>query len=653
MYKASIIITAYQAEQTITRALRSVLDTPRRSEIEVIVVDDCSTDRTGELVEQLCRQYENLRFLRMPRNSGGPSEPRNRGIAEAQGQYISVLDDDDYYDMDAFFKALDAALADDLDFVKGYLIVHEGSRVYDANRLVTKPAQGKPALREIISHLSLTQDFLIKREILQKKELRYDASLKIGEDTAFLSEALACCQSIAYLDIAYLHYCKTPAISDNLSSTQRWGDREIRDQLEAWRRAERNLRTAGLSYYELRLPSAFRNVLLSLVRYSDGISETRYRELNAFTKEADPYLRKKMMLAARYQELYDAILAGDYEGFCKVQRRRLLIAGFDLKFIHPLIPYFEKEFSVQVDEWTGHNAHDEGQSRKLLKWADIIWCEWLLGNAVFYSRNKAPYQRLVIRAHRFEATREFGSHVDYSKVDLVFAVSYYFMELFSRRFQIPRNKMRLLSNYVESDIYAASRESGTAFDLGIVGILPSRKGYLKALELLRVLRQKDPRFVLHVCGDVPENVSWIWADDKERAYFESCRAFIADNHLEDAVLQEGFKPREHLYDGIGIVLSTSDADGVPESFHLAPAEGACAGAMGLLLRWPGAEYIYPSSVIYDSTDKLASEILRLAGEPEYYSERKTMLGQYVKDNYDISSFLKTVRMYLTYIRIMN
>ena len=220
--KATVVITAYQAEETIGRAVRSVLDTPRRKEIEVIVVDDASTDGTAAVVQELCRRYPNLRLITMPVNSGSPSLPRNRGIAEARGVYVSTLDDDDYYDADSYFQLLDTAFREELDFVKGYLIVHEGGRTYAANRLEQAVRPGRDAIEKIVASQSLTADYLVKRDILTGFGLGYDPALKIGEDTALITDILSHCERVTYVDLAYLHYVKVPAAADNLSSTQRW-----------------------------------------------------------------------------------------------------------------------------------------------------------------------------------------------------------------------------------------------------------------------------------------------------------------------------------------------------------------------------------------------------------------------------------------------
>lgn len=87
----SVIIPVHNRERVIGRAVRSALEQSLR-DLEVLVVDDRSTDNTVSVVEQI--DDERVRLLRMPDNVG-PAGARNRGLEEASGAYISFLDSDD------------------------------------------------------------------------------------------------------------------------------------------------------------------------------------------------------------------------------------------------------------------------------------------------------------------------------------------------------------------------------------------------------------------------------------------------------------------------------------------------------------------------------------------------------------------------------
>lgn len=112
----SIIIPAYNAEATINRCLDSVYAlSVSEDEFEVIVVDDCSTDHTVEIVRSYGQIHPNLTLLVQPRNHR-QGAARNRALSVAQGDYISFLDSDDEI-VSGVLSALSVSEMYDLDMV--------------------------------------------------------------------------------------------------------------------------------------------------------------------------------------------------------------------------------------------------------------------------------------------------------------------------------------------------------------------------------------------------------------------------------------------------------------------------------------------------------------------------------------------------------
>ena len=67
-----------------------------------------------------------------------------------------------------------------------------------------------------------------------------------------------------------------------------------------------------------------------------------------------------------YLEEFNIMKNGDYSKYLNSKKKTLLINGYDLKFIKPYVSILEKDFNVIIDEWTGHNQHDEKKSLELL-----------------------------------------------------------------------------------------------------------------------------------------------------------------------------------------------------------------------------------------------------------------------------------------------
>ena len=104
--KISVVIPAYNAEEYIRQTIQSVVDQTIPELIEVIVVDDCSKDRTGDTIKELIYEIEKtgdvkanrvLRYFRNENNEG-VAKTRNRGVQNAKGEYVAFLDGDDFWD---------------------------------------------------------------------------------------------------------------------------------------------------------------------------------------------------------------------------------------------------------------------------------------------------------------------------------------------------------------------------------------------------------------------------------------------------------------------------------------------------------------------------------------------------------------------------
>jgi glycosyltransferase involved in cell wall biosynthesis len=105
----SVVIPCYNAEIYITDTLNSVLR-QTYSHFEVLVVDDCSTDRTRERVAEFTERDSRVRLISCSQRSGGPATPRNLGVRASKGDYVAFIDADDLW--------TDRKLQNDADFLQ-------------------------------------------------------------------------------------------------------------------------------------------------------------------------------------------------------------------------------------------------------------------------------------------------------------------------------------------------------------------------------------------------------------------------------------------------------------------------------------------------------------------------------------------------------
>ncbi len=100
----SVVMPAYNVSKYIREAINSIIS-QTYSEWELIIVDDCSTDNTVEIVKEYQKRYEKIRLFSTEKNSGGCRLPRFEGIIKATGDFISCIDSDDTIEPD-FLKKL-------------------------------------------------------------------------------------------------------------------------------------------------------------------------------------------------------------------------------------------------------------------------------------------------------------------------------------------------------------------------------------------------------------------------------------------------------------------------------------------------------------------------------------------------------------------
>src|SRR5690606_13985738 len=108
-------------ELYIEEALES-LNEQSFQDMEVVVVNDASTDKTGEIIDRYIADKPKFKAIHLEKNSGGCSVPRNTGIENSSGKYLMFLDGDDWYAKDACEKMVAAIKLTDSDFVSGQAI---------------------------------------------------------------------------------------------------------------------------------------------------------------------------------------------------------------------------------------------------------------------------------------------------------------------------------------------------------------------------------------------------------------------------------------------------------------------------------------------------------------------------------------------------
>jgi glycosyltransferase involved in cell wall biosynthesis len=298
---------------------------------------------------------------------------------------------------------------------------------------------------------------------------------------------------------------------------------------------------------------------------------------------------------------------------------KVVVAGHDLKFFTPLLDYLrlQPDLEVRLDQWAALGTHDAAVSRELAGWADVVICEWCGPNAVWYSKHKRRGSRLLVRLHRFELASPYPGQVKIGAVSQVICVSQHYARLTREQTGWPAAKVVTVPNAIDVAQLDRPKLDGARFHLGLVGIVPRRKRLDLALDVLEELRREDDRYLLFIKSGMPWEHWWVWQNPAEREHYASAlRRVQRSPLLRGAVVFDDAGPDVAAWlRRVGFMLSTSD----DESFHVAPAEGMASRAVPVLRHWPGAETIYDTRWIHESTAGLAAAIAGLGDEAAWRS----------------------------------
>lgn len=203
----SIIIPVYNACEYLDKCIRSVLR-QTYTNIEVILINDGSTDKSSELCEWFAQQDDRIKVLH--KENEGVSAARNAGINMATGDFIAFVDADDFIFQNMYEEMYDAMERENADLVISGIVFDNGIRrhkfcksiyaVYDNNSLMeaylTEP---------YINHVVWNK--LYKKELL--REIRF-ASIRRNEDVMFTVEMLTHVKKAVYLNACYYIQCIRP-----------------------------------------------------------------------------------------------------------------------------------------------------------------------------------------------------------------------------------------------------------------------------------------------------------------------------------------------------------------------------------------------------------------------------------------------------------
>lgn len=189
----SIIVPVYNCERHITECIDSILSQTYQ-DIDVVVVDDGSTDQSSVIIKSLARKDSRITYIRQ--SNQGVSAARNKGLSIAKGEYVMFVDADDYLNRhDAVSQVVQVVEDGSPDIIQYKKVGATGA--HPNNPTITRAILGGMIVNETLNTL---WDKAYDLSIIKQHSIIFPKGIRMGEDLLFNAQYFEVAKSVRYLD---------------------------------------------------------------------------------------------------------------------------------------------------------------------------------------------------------------------------------------------------------------------------------------------------------------------------------------------------------------------------------------------------------------------------------------------------------------------
>lgn len=207
----SVVIPVFNTEQYLHTCVGSLLQ-QHNIRLEIILIDDGSTDRSGEIAEQYASRDKRIKVIHQ--ENGGASAARNTGLSLAQGEYIAFFDSDDWVKEDTLCELYHKATMHQADVLMGriWFCRQDGSLNYQSKRVhdevLNIPLSGKICFSMLIesnAYLPMTFAYIYRKQYLDIIQARFEEGI-VREDELWTPPVLCQAEKMVIVDLEFYYY---------------------------------------------------------------------------------------------------------------------------------------------------------------------------------------------------------------------------------------------------------------------------------------------------------------------------------------------------------------------------------------------------------------------------------------------------------------
>lgn len=207
MYKISVLVPVYNTEKTLSKCLDSILKQTIINDIEIVIVNDGSTDNSQAIIDNYVDKYKNI--VKYKQINQGLGATRNKGIELASGEYIAFLDSDDWVDENYYELMYKKAKEENSELVISSYIVdipNSNTQSITTHKVEDKISHLDGLLRGDIAGFSWNK--LYKKSLIDDNNLKFPlrGELENVEDQYFSLRCVALANKISFMNESNVHY---------------------------------------------------------------------------------------------------------------------------------------------------------------------------------------------------------------------------------------------------------------------------------------------------------------------------------------------------------------------------------------------------------------------------------------------------------------